>query len=314
MFVWHTDDGGRSFSAPVALVPEGVQDLDHGVIAAAAGQTPSQRNVYVTWAGGADNRHPSDLAFTRSTDGGKSFEHPRTILTDSRPSILTAGPRLAAGPRGLVCAVCPEAAYQDSSGDVVAQMMAVCSTDAGQSFAAPVPLGWGSPVISLPGGVMPNGNCPAVAAAPHGDALYAAFTTHRPAATHSDIVVTASHDRGRTWTTPVIATPADGVIYFQPNLAVDDAGRVGISAFALADGLVNQVLLLSQPRELRFRRVPLRVTTAPFDPHSPTAGGKHGAWWIGDYQAIAASAGAFHLAWNDTRTGKLDLFAATVRP
>jgi hypothetical protein len=77
---------------------------------------------------------------------------------------------------------------------------------------------------------------------------------------------------------------------------------------------VNQVLLLSQPRELRFRRVPLRVTTAPFDPRSPTAGGKHGAWWIGDYQGIAASAGAFHLAWNDTRTGKLDLFAATVRP
>jgi hypothetical protein len=29
-------------------------------------------------------------------------------------------------------------------------------------------------------------------------------------------------------------------------------------------------------------------------------------------QGITATAGAFHLAWNDTRTGKLDLFAATV--
>jgi hypothetical protein len=29
---------------------------------------------------------------------------------------------------------------------------------------------------------------------------------------------------------------------------------------------------------------------------------------------ITSSAGAFHLVWNDTRTGKLDLFAATVRP
>jgi len=36
--------------------------------------------------------------------------------------------------------------------------------------------------------------------------------------------------------------------------------------------------------------------------------------WIGDWQGIASSAGAFHLVWNDTRTGKLDLFAATVRP
>ena len=313
MFVWRTDDGGRSFSAPVALVPQGVQELDHPGIAAGAGQTPSQRNVYVTWGGGADDLHRNNLAFTRSTDGGKSFEHPRTILTDNRRSILSAGPRLAAGPRGLVCAVCPEAAYQDPSGDMVAQMMAVCSTDAGQSFAAPVPLGWGSPMISLPGGVIPNGSDPAVAAAPHGDALYAAYATHRPGATHSDIVVTASHDRGRTWTKPVTATPHNDVIYFQPNLAVDEAGRVGISAFALAHGLVNQVLLLSQPHQLRFR-APLQVTTTPFDPHSPTAGGKHGAWWIGDYQGITASAGAFHLVWNDTRTGKLDLFAATVRP
>jgi hypothetical protein len=75
---------------------------------------------------------------------------------------------------------------------------------------------------------------------------------------------------------------------------------------------VNQVLLVSQPQGLRFRP-PLQVTTRAFDPHSPTDPGKHGAWWIGDYQGITAgAAGAFHLVWNDTRTGKLDLFAATV--
>src|SRR6516165_5481589 len=73
LFVYRTDDGGRSFSAPVALVPQGVQELDHPGIAAGAGQTPSQRNVYVTWGGGADDLHRNNLAFTRSTDGGKSF-------------------------------------------------------------------------------------------------------------------------------------------------------------------------------------------------------------------------------------------------
>jgi hypothetical protein len=56
------------------------------------------------------------------------------------------------------------------------------------------------------------------------------------------------------------------------------------------------------------------VTTAAFDPHSRTATGqKHGAWWVGDYQGITAGAGAFHLVWNDTRTGRMDLFAASVR-
>ena len=135
----------------------------------------------------------------------------------------------------------------------------------------------------------------------------------RRAGTHADIVVVASHDRGRTWSQPVSATPADGATYFQPNLAVDDAGRVGISAFALADGRVDQVLLVSQPGKLRFQP-PVRVTSTAFNPHTPTSGGKHGAWWIGDYQGITAGEGAFHLMWNDARTGKLDLFAATVRP
>jgi hypothetical protein len=312
MFVWRTDDGGRSFSAPVTL--QAGLFIDHPGIAAAAGQTPSQRNVYVAWAGGARGDNPSDLGFTRSTNGGGSFESPRTILTDNRPSNTSAGPRLAVGAHGLVCAACSEAAYQDSSGDTIAQMVAVCSTDAGQSFGPPVSLGSGSPRISLPGDVIANGSDPAVAAAPDGHALYAAYTTHKPGATHSDIVVTASHDRGRTWTKPVTATPHDDMTYFQPNLAVDDAGRVAISAFALAHGRVDEVLLLSKPRQLRFQ-APLRVTTTPFDPHSPTASGrKHGAWWIGDYQGIAASAGAFHLVWNDTRMGNLSLFAAAVRP
>jgi hypothetical protein len=313
MFLWRTDDGGRSFSAPTTLLPIG-QYFDHPWIAAVAGQTPSERNVYVAWAGGAGGGNPSDLGFTRSTDGALSFEPPRTILTDHRGSETSAGPRLAAGRHRLVCVVCSEAAYQDSSGGEIAQMVAVCSTDAGQSFAAPVPLGTGSPRIGLPGGVIANGSDPTVAATPHGDALYAAYTTHQPGATHSDIVVTASHDRGRTWTKPVTATPHDDVTYFQPNLAITEAGRLGISAFALAHGRVNHVLLLSKPHQLRFQ-APLHVTTTAFDPHSATESGmKHGAWWIGDYQGITTSAGAFHLVWNDTRTGKLDLFAATVQP
>ena len=63
---------------------------------------------------------------------------------------------------------------------------------------------------------------------------YIAFTKHPPGSKHSDIVVTASYDHGPSWKEPVIATPSDSIIYFQPNLAVDDRGQVGISAFALA--------------------------------------------------------------------------------
>jgi hypothetical protein len=310
IYAWRTDDGGRSFSTPVTLVLG--QYCDHPGIAAGGGQTSSERNVYAVWAAQGSEGNPV-LAFTRSTDGGGSFGSPRHILTDDRPSMSSAGGKLVAGARGLVCAVC-NVAVRQSSGDTVGRAMAVCSTDFGQSFAAPLELGTEALDIGLADGVKAKSDS-SVAVAPHGDALYAAYTTHQPGATHSDIVVTGSHDHGLTWSEPVTVTPHDGVTYFQPNLAVDEAGRVAISAFALAGGKVDEVLLVSEPRQLRFGP-PLRVTTAPFDPRHGSIGSspKEGAWWIGDYQGITASAGAFHLVWNDTRTGKLDLYAATVHP
>jgi hypothetical protein len=308
VFVWRTDDGGRSFSEPVTVLEN--QYCDHPWLATGPGRNPSQRHAYVVWGAG-NSKTALDLA--RSADGGVSFEPTCRILPESTvDSIVSAGPELATGPDGLVCAVCDWTTRQDPSGDLVGQVVAVCSTDAGQSFGAPVHLGSETSVITLPGDVQANSS-PTVAASPQGDALYVAFTRRRPGATHSDIVVAASHNRGRTWDKAVTATPADGATYFQPNLAVDQAGRVAISAFALVNGRVDQVLLVSQPRQLRFQP-PVRVTNAAFDPHTPTTGGKHGAWWIGDYQGITASAGAFHLVWNDARTGKLDLYTATVRP
>jgi hypothetical protein len=200
--------------------------------------------------------------------------------------------------------------HQTAAGDLVGQAVVVCSTDAGKTFNAPIDLGWESIDMSLPDGVIPNAGV-TVAAAPRSDALYVAFTSRRPGSTASQVLMAGSNGGGRTWSEPVGVTPDDSLTYFQPNIAVDAAGRVGISAFALADGHVDVVLLLSKAGELRFRP-PLRVTTTSFNPHSKTTAGKHGAWWLGDYQGITSSGRAFHLVWNEPRTGKLDLFAASV--
>jgi hypothetical protein len=47
----------------------------------------------------------------------------------------------------------------------------------------------------------------------------------------------------------------------------------------------------------------VRVTSRPFDPAQGTLSGRHGAWWIGDYQDLASAAGQIHPFWNDPRTG-----------
>jgi hypothetical protein len=293
VYIWQTDDGGRSFAAPRAVVTG--QFVDHPGIAADRSPGLGQHDVYATWV--AANH--SALGFAASSGSGGSLAPPRAIQgTDTAVS----NPAIAAGPHGLVCAV-----YDGAPPSV----RAVCSVDGGRTFSAPVTVGQDDRII-LPGNVAPSGSA-AVAIAPDGDAILVASTRFRAASCHSDVIVSASYDRGRTWRPAVVATPANQVIYFQPALAVDHTGTVALTAFALADGRVDMMLFTALSRQLRFGQ-PLRVTSRSFDPAQGTPPGtKHGAWWIGDYQGLTWSGDRLHPFWNDTRTGQLEIFTAALR-
>ena len=301
VYLWRTDDGGVSFRGPIPVVTRVF--VDHPWLAIA----PDRGNMHAVWVA-FDHQA---LGYTRSLDGGATFDAARAIPAADGTGIN--GPMAAAGRDGLVAAIYALDANGPGrgGGDTTMQIGVVCSANAGQSFAAPVTLGTSAFDIALPGDVHP-GSSPAIAAAPNHRALYAAFVTHEPGAGHSDVMVTASVDRGRSWSTPAAATPPDNRIYFQPQLAVDRSGRVALSAFALADARIDTVLFRSPARRLSFGP-PLTVTTRSFDPALGVQGGKHGAWWVGDYQGLAAStASAVHPLWNDTRTGALELFTAAV--
>ena len=164
--------------------------------------------------------------------------------------------------------------------------MAVCSTNGGHSFAAPVHLDRESADIALPGDVRPNSE-------PSGRHLPQAmpFTSRSPNASRDGARRGRPHPRPR----PDLVGGGDRDSRRRRDLLPAEPGgrpgcRVAISAFALANGRVDEVLLLSRPRELRFGP-PLRVTTAAFDPLDPTtaSAAKYGAWWIGDWQGIAAA-------------------------
>ena len=68
IYVWRTDDGGRSFSPPVTLV-EG-QYCDHPWIATGQGRTSGEQDVYVAWGAGASH---TALDLTHSADGGREL-------------------------------------------------------------------------------------------------------------------------------------------------------------------------------------------------------------------------------------------------
>jgi hypothetical protein len=295
--VWRTDDGGRSFRASVAVSETGALDAPW-----LATESRWPHTLHVVWAQGTTPGFTTALAHTRSTDAGQTFEEPHRIATDARG---LDDLRIACGPPGGVYVI-----YDAGSGAVGdgsrATVTVICSTDRGRTFGRPIALGRDTLRIAFPGTF--SLSLPALAADPSGGLVCAAFSSRQPGAHHTDILVAASRDQGSSWSRARAVTPQDHAIYFEPQLAIDAAGRIGVMAFAMAHSKVSVVLMVSEPGSLRFGP-PITITRRPFDPAMSGFGRR---WWIGDYQALATTPGAFHPLWNDTRTGQLQLFTATV--
>ena len=86
----------------------------------------------------------------------------------------------------------------------------------------------------------------------------------------------------------------------------DPQGKVYVTYFAAIAGRVNEYL--TQPG----RHSRTRPLGWPFDPgNGLTVGVKHTPW-LGDYQALASSAGRAYAAWNDGGTGKLQILVEPV--
>jgi hypothetical protein len=311
LHVWRTDDGGRTFAAPV-LATRG-HKLDHPWLAADPSPASGEAAwLYAAWTGPENTQ----LEFGRSTDGGRSFQAPRVLDTVAGPDQANfASPMVAAGHGGTVHAVYgvwPPLPKSLPRPEFIAPIRVISSTDRGETWSRPVELGDGVMEIR----VQPDTNglgLPTVVADPSRPLAAAAFVTRRPGATFADIAVCLSRDRGRSWTPPrPVPRASDDTVYLQPQLAIDEAGRLALSAFAYRQGQIEVVVLVAEPGTARFGQ-PRPVTSRPFDPARGTLSGKHGAWWIGDYQGLAAAAaGGLHPFWNDPRTGRLELFTAAV--
>jgi hypothetical protein len=292
--VWRTADGGRSFTTPVT-VATGL--LDHPSLAADRWARSGPATLYVA----ADYFGRGGLAFTRSTDGGRSFE-PLRFPDPGSGSAGGRAPMMTAGPGGLAAI-----AYYVELPDATQRIGVVTSTDHGQTFKPPTFVTHVTPPPII-GGVNTTTGGPAITA--HGEALHLAVATVDTTAQVSELLLFTSRDHGRTWTAPRTVARSATTVYFQPQLAVGPSGRIALSAFALpvATGQVSVTLFISQPHSTRFGP-PVTVTTRPFNPHAGTQQG-----WIGDYQGLTATPCAFHPLWNDTRTGRLQIFTASIKP
>ncbi len=161
-----------------------------------------------------------------------------------------------------------------------------------------------------------NASLPAFACDPKTGQLYLSWADK--ATGDADILLATSKDEGQTWSRPIRVNDdpmRNGANQFQPQLAVAPDGVVSVSFFDSridpTHRLLDVYLAQSTDHAASFRSN-VRVTIASFDPAFDAPIDSYGNQFIGDYQGLAADDSFAHPFWNDTRTGRQEIFTAAV--
>lgn len=279
-------DGGRTWSAPRALIVDGADDFnDKEAITA---DPTDARFVYVAWdrlrrSGGGP------AYFARTTDGGATWEAARPIHDPgNRAQTLNNIPVVLGD--GTLINFFTRIDYVDNRSVPTLQLMR--SPDKGASWDAPVTIA----SLQSVGAIDPQTQqrirdaalLGTVAAGP-GSTLVAAWQDARFSGGAVDgIAFSRSSDGGRTWSVPVQVNAVRDVAAFVPAIAVLSDGTIGVTYFDLRSNTDDPATLwtehwLAQSTDgVTWRETRL---AGPFDlARAPVANGL----FIGDYMGLAA--------------------------
>jgi hypothetical protein len=330
-------DGGKSFGLPVLVALDTTSKAFHDKPWIAVDQTKGKYSgsIYVVWSYdhngncGYGNNCSEELAFSRSTDGGKTFSPLRLVegnapfctnATTGRPAHSTRcdaaqGAIPLVEPDGTLAVAFP---YIDlMSGPIPTRLLVITSPDGGTTWTTPVLIATIHDIVGFfPPERYRNLSLPAFACDPNTGQLY--ITWSDKGSGDPDILFSTSKDHGQTWTSPIRANDdplRNRANQFQPQMAVAPNGVVSISFFDTRvdpqHRLIDVYLAQSTDKGKSFLKN-VRVTTQTWDPAVDAPIDTSGQQFIGDYQGLAADDHFVHPFWNDTRTGKQEIFTAAV--
>lgn len=294
VYVYRSDDGGATFSAP--LVVDRATGDDKEWIAVDRSDGPNRGTVYVVWV------RDCTTFISRSRDGRAPFTPARFL------SRACAGTQVAVGPTGDLYVVAPTYGIFSST---TVRFVLLVSHDGGERFDPPRTIAR-APVMPMTlNGGMRAGTLPALAIAPDTGALVVAWNDPRDGA--ADIWLTQSTDDGRTFGEPVRVNDVAANDQFQPALVAAADGVVVVSWFDRrrdANNRLAEVMIARSGDGGRTFGESARVSTQRFDPANAAPYDLGQQRFFGDYQGLALSGDAVVALWNDTRTGLQQLYAA----
>lgn len=260
IFLIKSDDGGLSFSDPPMTIDLG-NSLNQKIAV-------DNDNVYMAWR----EIYPGGirLVFSRSTDGGTTFDLPMTI-----------SPTTGSGPdRGRLILDSSGSIYLIWSGPSVFgnnDVFFSSSTDGGYSF-------------SIPNNVSKNGGAAReeVAVGPSGT-IYVTWVAGYSG--NTDIFFSSSIDGGASFSAASNVS-ANALNSFHPELAVDDSGTIHLAWADSTPG--NDEILLSSSSDVGVNfSVPTNL--------SDNAGSS-------TYPLLAVDGKSLFVAWNDRTPGNWEIF------
>lgn len=307
-------DHGRTWSNPITLIADGAGAFnDKNAITA----DPHDANfVYTVWDRLIDANDTGPAYFSRSIDGGASWDQARPIYDPGIHS-QTIGNIIVVLASGVLVNLFTQI---DSpiGGNQTARVAVIRSFDRGATWSAPtyvsglLTVGTRNPEN---GAAVRDGSIvPSIAAAPNGD-VYVAWQDSRFSGGVVDgIAISRSIDSGLNWSAPTRVNALANVAAFTPSVHVTRDGIVGVTYYDFRSNTATAPLLtdywLARSGNNGATWSETRVADAFDMTTAPVANGM----FVGDYHGLASAAGKFVPFYGRANTGdfgnRTDIIAA----
>lgn len=310
-------DGGRTWSAPIALISDGASFFnDKNALTA----DPTDANfVYAVWDRLAATGNGGPTWFARTTNGGLSWEPARPIY-DPGPDSQTIGNVIAVLPEGTLVNLFTQL-DPAAGGGTTAFLAAIRSTDKGVTWSEPVVidslLSVGTTDPETGTAVRDGGILGQIAAGPEGTLAVVWQDARFGNLAQDAIALSVSSDGGQTWSPALPVNPDPTVPAFTPTVRVQADGTIAVSYYDLRNNTDDTATLPTDYWLARSRSGAAwdEVHIAgPFDlVTAPNAGGL----FIGDYQALIGAGELLLPFFVQTNSGnfanRTDVFVAPAR-
>lgn len=313
--VCKSTDGGLHWSQPVTL--QGPTGFVPAEIAVTTPDPADARRLYAVWDGAYHGTGQGGPAvFTRTTDGGNTWEPPRAIV-QPKPQDYVQVSQLLVMTDGTLVDVYDLVDVKDSGHGIqqTFSLQVIRSTDHGLTWSSPTPALTllplyggqdGKMVLVDPetGQLVSDANSPSITLDKPTGNIYAVWEDGRFSNFQcNEIAFSMSADKGATWSSPIrvnqtpLNIPTLNRQAFYPSVAVAADGTIGVSYYDFrfnnsSPGLpTDRWLVFCQPSARRPAADPsnwgneVRLTDSSFDIEA--CGTIVGGFFPGDYYGLA---------------------------